>query len=168
LLPSLRWRSCAGGPLGSGKQWVSWIHRDDLVDLIIDAIRSPSYTGVFNGTAPKPVTMAQLCSSVGGVMGRPSWLPVPDFAITTLLGEGAQVSERRGVHGAVSCGVLAWPAQTSTPPPPRVLAAVPPNSQRHRNQVVLEGQKVLPTRAQQVGFKFKYTELSDALRNILT
>lgn len=102
---------------------MSWIHRDDLVDLIIDAIRSPSYSGAYNGTAPKPVTMAQLCSAVGGVMGRPSWLPVPDFAITTLLGEGAQV--------------------------------------------VLEGQKVLPTRAQQAGFKFKYTELSDALRNLL-
>lgn len=77
--------------MGSGKQWVSWIHRDDLVDLIIDAIRNGSYSGVYNGTAPKPVTMAQLCSAVGGVMGRPSWLPVPDFAITTLLGEGAQV-----------------------------------------------------------------------------
>lgn len=71
---------------------MSWIHRDDLVDLIIDSIRNTSYSGVFNGTAPKPVTMAQLCSAVGGVMGRPSWLPVPDFAITTLLGEGAQVS----------------------------------------------------------------------------
>lgn len=80
-----------GGPLGTGKQWVSWIHRDDLVDLIIDAIKKPSYNGVYNGTAPKPVTMAQLCSSLGGVLGRPSWLPVPDFAITTLLGEGAQV-----------------------------------------------------------------------------
>lgn len=87
---------CAGGPLGSGKQWVSWIHRDDLVDLIIDSIRNSSYAGVYNGTAPKPVTMAQLCSAVGGVMGRPSWLPVPDFAITTLLGEGAQVREGSG------------------------------------------------------------------------
>jgi hypothetical protein len=65
-----------------------------LVDLIIEAIKKPSYSGVYNGTAPKPVTMAQLCSSVGGVLGRPSWLPVPDFAITTLLGEGAQVSAR--------------------------------------------------------------------------
>lgn len=67
------------------------MHRDDLVALIVDAIRSPSYSGAYNGTAPKPATMAQLCSAVGGVLGRPSWLPVPDFAITTLLGEGAQV-----------------------------------------------------------------------------
>lgn len=96
---------CAGGPLGSGKQWLSWIHRDDLVDLMIDSIKNSSYSGVYNGTAPKPVTMAQLCSSVGGVMGRPSWLPVPDFAITTLLGEGAQVCGRHtagsGVGGAL-------------------------------------------------------------------
>jgi NAD dependent epimerase/dehydratase family enzyme len=91
---------CAGGPLGSGKQWLSWIHRDDLVDLMIDSIKNSSYSGVYNGTAPKPVTMAQLCSSVGGVMGRPSWLPVPDFAITTLLGEGAQVCVR---HIASQC-----------------------------------------------------------------
>lgn len=48
-------------------------------------------TGVYNGTAPKPVTMAQLCSELGSVMGRPSWLPVPDFALNTLLLEGAQV-----------------------------------------------------------------------------
>jgi NAD dependent epimerase/dehydratase family enzyme len=61
------------------------------VDLILEALRNNAYSGVYNGTAPKPVTMAQLCSSVGGVLGRPSWLPVPDFAITTLLGEGAQV-----------------------------------------------------------------------------
>jgi NAD dependent epimerase/dehydratase family enzyme len=67
--------------------------RDDLVDLIIEAIKNPSFNGAYNGTAPKPVTMAQLCSSVGGVLGRPSWLPVPDFAITTLLGEGAQVCD---------------------------------------------------------------------------
>jgi NAD dependent epimerase/dehydratase family enzyme len=64
--------------------------------MIIEAIKKPAYSGVYNGTAPKPVTMAQLCSSVGGVLGRPSWLPVPDFAITTLLGEGAQV-------GCISC-----------------------------------------------------------------
>lgn len=82
--------------MGTGKQWVSWIHRDDLIDLVIDAIKNPSYNGVYNGTAPKPVTMAQLCSSLGGVLGRPSWLPVPDFAITTLLGEGAQVGELLG------------------------------------------------------------------------
>ena len=47
--------------------------------------------GVLNGTAPKPVRMSEFCSTLGGIMGRPSWLPVPDFALTTLLGEGASV-----------------------------------------------------------------------------
>ncbi|GBG00232.1 epimerase chloroplastic-like, partial [Raphidocelis subcapitata] len=113
----------AGGPLGTGKQWMSWIHRDDLVDLMIEMLRNPAYSGAYNGTAPKPVTMAQLCSSVGGVLGRPSWLPVPDFALNTLLGEGASV--------------------------------------------VLEGQKVLPSRTQQQGFRFKYSEIDSALRQLL-
>ncbi|KAL6764283.1 epimerase family protein slr1223-like protein [Haematococcus lacustris] len=81
----------AGGPLGSGRQWMSWIHRDDLVDLIITALSNQAYSGVYNATAPKPVMMSELCSQLGGIMGRPSWLPVPDFALQTLLGEGATV-----------------------------------------------------------------------------
>lgn len=81
----------AGGPLGTGRQLVSWIHRDDLVELIINAVRDERYSGAYNATAPRPVTMADLCASVGKAIGRPSWLPVPDFALTTLLGEGAQV-----------------------------------------------------------------------------
>jgi uncharacterized protein (TIGR01777 family) len=81
----------AGGPLGTGRQLVSWIHRDDLVELIINAVRDERYRGAYNATAPRPVTMADLCASVGKAIGRPSWLPVPDFALTTLLGEGAQV-----------------------------------------------------------------------------
>jgi uncharacterized protein (TIGR01777 family) len=81
----------AGGPLGSGRQLVSWIHRDDLVEMIVQAVRDERFSGAYNATAPAPVTMADLCASVGKAIGRPSWLPVPDFALTTLLGEGAQV-----------------------------------------------------------------------------
>jgi hypothetical protein len=81
----------AGGPLGSGRQLVSWIHRDDLVEMIVQAARDDRFRGAYNATAPSPVTMADLCASVGNAIGRPSWLPVPDFALTTLLGEGAQV-----------------------------------------------------------------------------
>lgn len=113
----------AGGPLGSGRQWMSWIHRDDLVALIMEAIQNPAYKGVFNATAPKPVRMGELCTALGNLMGRPSWLPVPDFALQTLLGEGATV--------------------------------------------VLEGQCVLPARTQAQGFAFKYSDVSDALKNIL-
>lgn len=81
----------AGGPIGSGKQWFSWIHRDDLVDLIITSIQKPEMQGVYNATAPQPVRMNEFCDTLGKVMGRPSWLPVPALAIELLLGEGAMV-----------------------------------------------------------------------------
>lgn len=81
----------AGGPIGSGRQWFSWIHRDDLVNLIMTALTTTSMNGVFNGTAPNPVRMADFCKEMGTVMNRPSWLPVPSFALETLLGDGAQV-----------------------------------------------------------------------------
>lgn len=81
----------AGGPIGSGRQWFSWIHIDDLVSLLMKALLDPSMQGVYNGTAPEPVRMKELCQALGEVMDRPSWLPVPDFAIEALLGDGAVV-----------------------------------------------------------------------------
>ena len=80
-----------GGPIGSGKQWFSWIHRDDVVKLIIAAITDPQIQGVYNATAPNPVTMETFAQTLGTVMSRPSWLPVPNFALEALLGEGAIV-----------------------------------------------------------------------------
>ena len=81
----------AGGPIGSGNQWFSWIHREDLVNLIIETIKRPEIEGVYNATAPNPVRMNKLCQTLGEVMNRPSWLPVPSFALELLLGEGAKV-----------------------------------------------------------------------------
>ncbi|GMP64019.1 hypothetical protein CsSME_00025472 [Camellia sinensis var. sinensis] len=81
----------AGGPLGSGRQWFSWIHLDDIVNLIYEALNNPSYKGVINGTAPNPVRLGEMCEQLGSVLGRPSWLPVPDFALKAVLGEGATV-----------------------------------------------------------------------------
>jgi uncharacterized protein len=81
----------AGGPIGSGRQWFSWIHREDLVNLILQALNSPEMEGVFNGTAPNPVRMAEFCQTLGQVLNRPSWLPVPDLALELLLGDGAKV-----------------------------------------------------------------------------
>jgi uncharacterized protein (TIGR01777 family) len=81
----------AGGPLGSGQQWFSWIHVDDLVNLILQALSQPEMQGVFNATAPNPVRMKQLSETIGQVIHRPSWLPVPSFALETLLGDGAMV-----------------------------------------------------------------------------
>ncbi len=81
----------AGGPLGSGQQWVSWIHRDDLVNLILKALTDASIAGVFNGTSPNPVRMGELCHVLGQIVNRPSWLPVPGFALELLLGEAAKL-----------------------------------------------------------------------------
>lgn len=81
----------AGGPLGSGQQWFSWIDLDDVVNLIFLALTKPEMQGVYNATAPHPVRMAQLTQTMGKVMHRPSWLPVPAFALEALLGDGAIV-----------------------------------------------------------------------------
>ena len=81
----------AGGPIGNGKQWFSWIHRDDLVNLIIQALTREDLAGVYNATAPNPVKMGQFCQTLGEVLNRPSWLPVPEFVLELLLGDGAVV-----------------------------------------------------------------------------
>lgn len=83
-------RLFAGGTIGSGQQWFSWIHREDLVRLIVKALMEPQMQGVYNATAPNPVRMQELCDTLGAVMHRPSWLPVPDFVLEVLLGDAAQ------------------------------------------------------------------------------
>uniref|UniRef100_A0A7R9V4V5 DUF1731 domain-containing protein n=1 Tax=Chlamydomonas euryale TaxID=1486919 RepID=A0A7R9V4V5_9CHLO len=113
----------AGGPLGSGRQWMSWVHRDDLVALIGAAIADTRYRGAYNATAPQPVRMSEFCSALGAAMGRPSWLPAPEPALKAVLGEGAVV--------------------------------------------VLEGQKVLPDRAQDTGFVFEYPDIAGAFKDIV-
>ncbi|HBK98093.1 MAG TPA: TIGR01777 family protein [Microcoleaceae bacterium UBA10368] len=84
-------RLFAGGPIGTGKQWFSWIHRDDVVNLILYALQNPQIEGVLNATAPNPVRMNELCETLGEILKRPSWLPVPAFALELLLGDGAKV-----------------------------------------------------------------------------
>jgi uncharacterized protein (TIGR01777 family) len=81
----------AGGPIGTGRQWFSWIHQEDLVSLIIRALTQPDMEGVYNATAPNPVRMGEFCATMGQVLNRPSWLPVPGFALEVLLGDGAKV-----------------------------------------------------------------------------
>ena len=80
-----------GGPIGDGRQWVSWVHRDDAVGLILKALSDREMSGVYNATAPEPARMNDMVRSLGDIMGRPSWLPVPEFAVQALLGEGATV-----------------------------------------------------------------------------
>jgi uncharacterized protein (TIGR01777 family) len=81
----------AGGPIGKGRQWFSWIHIEDLVNLLITALDRPDMAGVYNATAPNPVRMSQFCQVLGDVLKRPSWLPVPPIALEILLGEGSKV-----------------------------------------------------------------------------
>jgi uncharacterized protein len=80
-----------GGPVGSGRQWMSWIHRHDLCRLIATALEDRSYRGVYNAVAPQPVTMADFAAALGRAIGRPSLLPVPGPVLQLLLGDGAQV-----------------------------------------------------------------------------
>lgn len=81
----------AGGPLGTGQQWVSWIHREDLVRLIETALERTDWQGAYNATAPNPVRMKELADTLGLVINRPSWLPVPGFVLELLLSDGAKV-----------------------------------------------------------------------------
>lgn len=89
MLPPFR--LFAGGPLGTGKQWFSWIHIDDLVNLILQALTRPDVEGVLNATAPQPVRMTELSQTLGQLLNRPSWLPVPAFALEVMLGDAAKV-----------------------------------------------------------------------------
>ena len=83
----LPFRFFAGGPVLPGTQWVSWIHRADLIGLIQWAVATPTVSGPINAVAPEAVTMKNLCSAIGRVLHRPSWLPVPGFALHLALGE---------------------------------------------------------------------------------
>jgi uncharacterized protein (TIGR01777 family) len=80
-----------GGPLGSGNQWMSWIHLEDEVGLMLHLIEHSEASGPFNATSPNPVRMKEFCQNLGRVMGRPSWVPVPAFALRILLGEMAEM-----------------------------------------------------------------------------
>ncbi|HAK54967.1 MAG: TIGR01777 family oxidoreductase [Vicinamibacterales bacterium] len=80
-------RLFVGGPLGSGRQYISWIHRADWVDLVRWVLATPTATGVLNATAPAPVTNLEFSKALGHALGRPSFLPAPPFALRLALGE---------------------------------------------------------------------------------
>jgi uncharacterized protein (TIGR01777 family) len=96
-----------GGPLGGGRQWFPWIHIDDIVGIFRHAIFSPSLGGALNGTAPGIVTNAEFTKQLGGVLGRPAFLPVPEFALRLLMGEMADIvlaSQRALPEAALEAG----------------------------------------------------------------
>jgi len=111
-----------GGRIGSGSQWMSWIHVDDLVALVAFALERHDVRGVVNAVAPAPVTNAELTATLGRVLGRPAIVPVPSVALRVALGEMADV--------------------------------------------LLAGQRVMPTAAQALGFRFAHPELGGALVDV--
>ncbi|GIP37273.1 epimerase [Paenibacillus sp. J31TS4] len=120
LLP---YKLMAGGRLGSGNQWVSWIHIDDLIGLILLALDGAVSSGPLNGTAPHPVTNDEFGRTAARVLRRPHYLPLPSAAFRLLLGDMADL--------------------------------------------LLKGQRVLPSRALAAGYRFRFPELKPALRSLL-
>jgi uncharacterized protein (TIGR01777 family) len=112
----------AGGPLGSGRQWWSWIHVDDWVSMVAWMLDT-EVAGPYNATAPSPVTNRAFAATLGRVLHRPSFMPAPAFALRLLLGEMADA-------------------------------------------LIVSGQRVLPARALDAGFRFRFESLESALRAI--
>jgi uncharacterized protein (TIGR01777 family) len=76
-----------GGPLGSGRQWFSWIHIEDLARGVLFLLEHPEISGAVNFTAPNPVRNKELAQSLGRILGRPAFLPAPGFMLRLILGE---------------------------------------------------------------------------------
>lgn len=107
MLPAFR--AFVGGPVGHGRQWMSWIHRDDATGLVLDALENAGYTGAVNATAPQAVRNRDFARALGRTLARPAWLPAPAAALRLVLGEMAdmlltgqrvlpQAAERLGYH----------------------------------------------------------------------
>jgi uncharacterized protein (TIGR01777 family) len=115
-------KAFVGGPIGSGQQWVPWIHIGDEVGLILWALAG-TVRGPVDATAPKPARMQDFARALGRALGRPSLLPVPAFALRLAIGEMAEV--------------------------------------------LLEGQRALPRKALEGGYRFQFDDLDRALRDVL-
>jgi len=109
-----------GGPIASGRQYLSWIEIDDWIALVVWAMTTAGASGVFNGTAPEPVTNAAFSAALGRAVHRPSWLPVPGFALRAMVGELADAG-------------------------------------------LINGQRVVPKRAVDLGFTFSFPGIDAAL-----
>jgi uncharacterized protein (TIGR01777 family) len=113
-----------GGPFGNGRQYVSWIHRQDWLDLVRWLLTTSDATGPINATAPTPDTNEAFAATLGRVLHRPHLLRAPRFALRLALGEMADAA-------------------------------------------LLAGQRVVPARAQALGFRFGWPALEPALRDLL-
>lgn len=103
-----------GGRIGHGRQWMSWVHLDDVLGLIGYSLVDDDMTGAINATAPAPVTNAVFTETLGKVLHRPTLFPVPAFVLRTLLGDmaeelllsGAKVMPERALDGGYD---FVWP-----------------------------------------------------------
>ncbi|MBW7476555.1 TIGR01777 family oxidoreductase [Paenibacillus oenotherae] len=84
---AMPYRLFAGGKVGSGDQWISWIHIDDITGLIIFCIDNPQLSGPVNASSPHPVTNDAFGKALAAAMGRPHWFPVPAFLMKAIFGE---------------------------------------------------------------------------------
>jgi len=91
-----------GGPVAGGRQYVAWIHKDDLVGIMLAALDDERWSGAVNATAPEPVTNRELSYALGHELHRPALLPVPALALRALYGDMAEI---------VTTGVRAVPAK---------------------------------------------------------
>lgn len=102
-----------GGRLGHGRQWMSWIHLNDLTALILAALHHEAFRGVIHGTAPHPVTNADFTRTLGHVLGRPTLLPAPSWGLRLALGEMADMllaSQRTSARRVLDLGFsFQWP-----------------------------------------------------------
>lgn len=80
-----------GGTIGTGSQWVSWIHIEDVVNAIIFALNKPTIQGIMNVTAPNPIRMENFGQTIAAVMHRPHWFPVPSLLLKIALGQKSQL-----------------------------------------------------------------------------
>ena len=97
-LMALPFRLFLGGRIGSGRQWFSWVHVDDLVVIYRLALTDPSLAGAINAAAPEPCRQAELAAALGRTLHRPSWLPVPGWAIRLVLrGQATLILDSRRV-----------------------------------------------------------------------
>ena len=83
-----------GGPVAGGRQFISWIHRDDLVGMIAAALADERWSGPVNATAPEPVSNRDFSRALGRALKRPALLPVPGAALRLLYGEMAEIVDR--------------------------------------------------------------------------
>lgn len=87
----LPYKLYAGGTVGSGKQWLSWVHVEDVARAILFALENDTISGAINITAPNPMRMKEFGQTIGNVLNKPHWIPVPSFAMKLAMGEQSQL-----------------------------------------------------------------------------